>query len=616
MSLSFRMTPSTSRDASSKETASLRRLLALGRIPIAILGVAAFFTFYNRFILNSNLENLKNSLSALEQASGIGNAEAALVLLDQTLVTEMAREEMDLTRLASLQYAQEALGSDRLDRPVDDVQAISGKVVEQEAQARPDFLSTLDTVVTGTQGALRGVALLPRRIASGKLSTEIDSTRLQQAIASERQGRIAEAIPLYEDLLRSYPRYADRAALRLRLGNLYQRTQSFDQARAQFRKVLQESLRPHELHAARAMLERLGQVPRLQRQAQAVEKKLVPLGAGPDRQKLAFELGHLRLRLYNMEKAAEAFDLAAASDPDGELFYPALLKQGWALQSAGRFDEATPVLERVIRPDPRSSWAAAAYLQLAHGHKARGQYEAALKVYEELGRKNSEAKSLLAFALTGAGSTAAYDLQDPEKARGYFARLASEFPASALSTIEQDLSRIQTQKAALAVRSAAPFGIGSPLFGWIQNTLPVFVQTFSDRLAKYMDSVEETAFTRKYTEAEFRNIVLRRVQERFPDQIRAVQVRIRPDGYSGSCSIHLGPLSFSVEGRVGVRLSGQRPHVVIHELRVWKIPVIEPIRKHLENQVNQAIDKLRLPIRVTEYQFGEGYCLIRVERVE
>ncbi len=610
------MTPSTSRDASSKETASLRRLLALGRIPIAILGVAAFFTFYNRFILNSNLENLRASLGALEQASGIGNAEAALVLLDQTLVTEMAKEEMDLTRLASLQYAQEALGSDRLDRPVDDIQAISGKVVEEEAQARPGFLSTLDTVVTGTQGVLRGVALLPRRIASGKLSTEIDSTRLQQAIASERRGRVSEAIPLYEELLRSYPRYADRAALRLRLGNLYLRAQSFNQARTQFQKTLQESVKPQELHAARAMLDRLGQVPRLQRQAQTLEKKLLPLSAGPDRQKLAFELGHLRLQLYEMEEAAEAFDLAATADPEGDLFYPSLLKQAWALQSIGRFDEATQVLGRVIRPDPRSSWAAAAYLQTAQIQKAQGQYEAALQIYDELLQQNSKAKSLVGLAIAQAGCTATYDLGDPERAGQYFNQLARHFPGSPLSDIGKDLSRIQTQKAALAVQSAAPFGIGSPLFGWIQNTLPVFVKTFSDRLAKYMDAVGEKEFTRKYTEAEFRNIVLQRVQERFPGQIRAVQVRIRPDGYSGSCSIHLGPLSFPLEGRLGIQLSGLRPHVVIHEMRVWRVPVVGPIRRHLENQANQAIDKLRLPIRVLEYEFGEGYCLIRVERVE
>lgn len=596
--------------------ASARRLLVLGRIPVAILGVVAFFTFYNRFILNSNLQNLRTSLSALEQASGIGQAEAALVLLDQTLVAEMAQEEMDLTRVAALQYAQEALASDRLDRPVDDAQFISSKVVEEEALTRPGLLSTLDTVVTGTQAALRRVTLVPRKLASGKLSPEIDSVRLHQAIAWERQGRVSEAIPLYEELLRTHPRYADRAALRLRLGHLYQRAQSFDEARAQFRKVLQESPHPQELHAARAMLDRLAEAPRLQRQSQALEKRLLPLGAGSDRQKLAFELGHLRLRLYDMEKAAEAFDLAAASDPDGELFYPCLLKQAWALQSAGRFDEATQVQQRVIRSDPRSPWAAAAYLQMAQGHKARGQHQAALEVYDELSRQDSEAKSLLVLALTGAGSTAAYDLQDPEKANEYFGRLASEFPASPLSTIKQDLSRIQTQKAALVVRSAAPFGIGSPLFGWIQNTLPVFVQTFADRLAKYMDAVEQKKFTRKFTEQEFRDIVLLRVREFFPDQIRAAQVRIQPDGYSGSCFIHLDPLSFPVEGRLSIRLSGQRPHVVIHELRVWKIPAIEPIRKHLENQVNQIIDKLRLPIRVTEYQFGDGYCLIRAERVE
>ena len=594
---------------------SLRRLLSLGRIPLALLGVAFFFTFYNRFILDTNLKNLKSSLSVLDKATGVGQAEAALLLVDQTLTAEMTQDQVNLESVAALQYAQGALASDELDRPVDDAQIMVEKLAAEKGSARNGVLATLDGIVTGTQSALHQLALLPRQVGQGPGSQEIDTARLHQALLWERRGRFLEAAEVYEELLKSYPKYAGQGALRLRLGYAYQRLQSPEKVERICRDLIRQSRRSDERAAAGQMLIQLHQTKDLEKKANALEKRLVPLGSGPERQRLGFELGQLWLKLYRMDKAAEAFRLAALSDPEGEWVNPSLFKEGWALKSSGRFDEALRVFQEVIRRNPTGPWGATARLQTAETYKALGQVQQALSSYEQI-LKESKDPSFMALALAHAGSTALFELKDPIKAKEYFGRLAAQFPASEFSTIERDLARLQDRKATLWGQPGQSLMAGAPLFGWGQRTLPVFVQVFADRLAKYMDGVGETELTRKYTGEEFQKIVLERVQALFPGQIRDVTIKIHPDGYVGSGIIRVGPLSFSVEGRLGVEVANERPHVIIHELRVWKVPVMESLRKQLASQINKTIDTLRLPVKVTEYETREDYCWISVERVK
>ena len=594
---------------------SLRRFLSLGRIPLALLGVAFFFTFYNRFILDTNLKNLKSSLSVLDRATGVGQAEAALLLVDQTLTAEMTRDEVNLENVAALQYAQGALASDEPDRPVDDAQVFVEKLTAEKNSARNGFLATLDGIVTGTQSTLRQLTLLPRQVGKGPGSQEIDTARLHQALLWERRGRFLEAASTYEELLKNYPKYADQGALRLRLGYVYQRLQSFDKAEKIYRDLIRQSRQSHEIATAQEQLTQLLQAKGLEKKALALEKRLNTLGSGPERQRMGFELGQLWLKLYRMDKAAEAFRLAALSDPDGELLNPALFKQGWALKASGKFDEALPVFQELVRRDPAGRWGATAQLQIAENYKAMGKIQQAMSSYEQL-LKESKDPSFLALALAHAGSTALFELKDPNKAKGYFDRLAAQFPASAMSTIEKDLSHLQARKATLGGQPGQSLTAGTPLFGWAQKILPVFVQVFADRLAKYMDGAGETELTRKYTGEEFEKIVLERVQALFPGQIRDVTIKIRPEGYAGSGIVRLGPLSFPVEGRLGIEVVNERPHVIIQEMRVWKIPVIEPLRKQLGAQVNRTIDTLRLPIKVKEYETKEDYCWITVERVK
>lgn len=595
--------------------AAAKRWLVLLRIPIALAGVLLFFSLYNRFLLDANLRNLKNSLTVLDAATGVGQAEAALLLVDQTLVAEMAKEELDLASIGVLQYAQGALSGSAPDRLPVDAQAMLGTLTQEREAAQAGPRAFLGAVSSRIERTISGAGLFPRGRKADKAFEEINPVRLSEAIGLERAGSLDQAAAAYRGLIADYPNYAGRGTLKLRLGAVLQRLGRPDEAQRLYREALKEEREPKEISVARALLESLASAQKLQASAQKLERRLPSLGSGPERQEALFRLGSLRLQLSSLEKAAQAFREAALADPEGELARPSLFKQAWCLKRLGRLREAFGPFQEIVRREPAGSWAAAARQQMAEIYKAQGAYAEALKMYDELIAQSKD-DALVALALAQAGATAMYDLRDSVKALAYFEKLSDRFPASSFSGAGDQMKRLEADKAALLAGAASrSLGAGSPFFGWVRKVLPAFVQTFAEKLARYMDSVGETELHRNYTEEEFRKIVLRRVQELFPNQIQGVEVHIHADGYRGSCTARLGPLRFPLEGWVSIKVVNQRPHVVPRELRVWGIQVPKAILDQIGKESNRVIDGLRLPIRVHEYTFSEGYVTIRVERV-
>jgi len=613
-----------------------RRWLVLLRIPIVLVGVGVFFACYNRYLLDTNLQNLKTSLSILDAATGVGQAEAALLLVDQTLITQMAQEELDLKKLATLQYVHGTLASGGRMRPVADTQTMVATLAEDRAVSRPGFLKTLDGVATGVRETFRRAQLLPRQLLGGKTSRRIDQDLLQEAMRSERLGLFAKSAQIYETLLEKFPDYIDRATLKFRLGSLYRRLQDWRRAERLFQEALRETRDPKQLEVARQMLSYLGTMRGKADEAKTLQDRLETLGSGRQRQRAAYELGALQIELYDFNEAAKAFREAYLADPDGKFALPALFKEGWCLRSVGRFDDAFDRFKKIIDLEPQSGWAASAYHQMAEAYKSTGDYKAATKAYEKILGETQD-YAFVAMVHAQAGSTFRFDLNDPEQAQIHFRELAKSFPASQFVGVERSVDRLLRAKgipvgsvgpgAALeAVPAAAPqpkpslmqlgmqqLAEGTPLMNWLENFVPVFVEVFTNRLARYMQIAGVKELTRRFSEDEFNKLVVRRVRERFPGQVKNVKMQIREDGYVGTGTVKLGILTFPVKARIGIEVIEERAHVIIQEIRVGKLSVPEPLRKILETRVNLAVVKAKYPLRIKEYQLEDGYAFISVE---
>lgn len=613
-----------------------RRWLLLLRVPLSLLGVVLFFAFYNRFILDKNLRDLRTSLSILSNITEAGQAEAALLLVDQALMTQMALEETDLGKAATLQYARGALGSDQAQRPVEDAYAMLAILEETQSRRRPVRRRVLDGIAMGTQAFFRQVSLLPRQALGPALSREMDLARLEEAARLENLGRHAESVSLYEALLRDYPDYSGRSSLKLRLGHAAQRVGDLPRAERYYREAREDSRDPDESEAASRMLT---EIPRLRKRRQAVlvlEKELASIGPGPERRQKAFRLGTAAVQIQDLERAAWAFGEAYRADPEGELAVSCLFKEGWALRVLGRVDDAFDRFQMILRSSPDTPWAVLACLQMTEAYKTLGDPQTAVQFYEKaIGVKTKDA-AFTAIAYAQTACTTLFDLNNPEKAQFYFQECARLFPASPFSSVEKRIQEQLKKKKLLRASfgrleppagpappaaptpplSLDPLAPGGPLLKLVEQFLPLFVETFSDRLSRYMQVAGEKQLARRFTQEEFRALVVRRVQDKFPGKITDLVTEIHPDGFVGAATLRVGILSFTIRAKVGIVVRNERPHTLIREIKVGKISLPNPLLKYLEERVNETVDKKKYPLKIKEYELREGYAVISVELVE
>ena len=613
-----------------------RRWLLLLRVPLSLLGVVLFFALYNRFILDKNLQDLRTSLSVLDNATGAGQAEAALLLVDQALTTQMALEETDLKDAATLQYARGALSSDQAQRPVEDARAMLATLEESRSHGRSLSLRALDGIMLKTHTFFRNASLLPRQALGPALSPEIDPARLEEAARLENRGRHAESVPIYEALLSDYPNYSGRASLKLRLGRAIQRAGDLPRAERFYRDALAESRDPDESEAASRALEEISRFRKGRRAVLVLEKELASVGPGPERREKAFQLGTAAVKLQDLEKAAWAFGEAYRADPEGETAVSCLFKEGWALRALGRVDDAFDRFQAILRSSPNTPWAVMAYLQMAEAYKALGDPQAAAQFYEKATGVKLKDAAFTAMAYAQTACTYQFDLNNPEKAQFYFRESARLFPASPFSSVEKKIQEQLGKKnflpssfgrpglpagpappsAPARLPSLDPLAPGGPLLKLVEQFLPLFVETFSDRLSRYMQVAGEKQLTRRFTQEEFRALVVRRVQDKFPGKVTDVATEIHSDGFVGVATLRVGILSFAVRAKVGIVVRNDRPHTLIREITVGKIPLPDPLLKYLEERVNEAVDKKKYPLKVTQYELREGHALISVELIE
>jgi len=608
------------------------------QIPCIVVAVFLFFRFYNRFLLDTHLNNLQNALSILETATGVGQAEAALLLVDQTLVNQMAQEEADWVQWSALHYVHNTLGTDRLQRPVEDAQAMVLILAEDRSQNRPAIFNTLDRIILSVQGTIQQTVLVPRRAFKATSFQPMGLLQLEQAIRTENLGLWDQAARLYERLLKTYPDDPNRFVVALRLAHLYQYLQDFDRAQDLCQIVIRQSTQRAEIHLAYQMLETLKKNRARLKEVQRLQKALASAPSQTKRHEIAYQLGSVYLAMFNLPQAAVAFEEAYRSNPEGPLAFQALFKAGWCLKRMGRFDDAFDHFLKVIRLQPGGEWIAASYQQMAEIYRLRGDYQAAASLYEEVIQQSGN-MALDATIRTQVGSIYLYDLKKPQQAQSHFQAVVQFYPASSFSHYEQSLTAIQKSKGiaeegtiGLAIPKPTPDGspsaavpsdipsaqltAGAPLLNWMERFLPLFVDVFSQRLARYMQMSDVKVLERAFSESEFRTLVLKRVEETFPGQVKDVHAEIHGNGFVGSGTVRLGMLNVPIRARVGIVVRNERPQTVIHEIHVGAVAMPEGLRKLLEERVNRAIERARYPLKVKSYQLYEGYAKIAVELAE
>lgn len=148
----------------------------------------------------------------------------------------------------------------------------------------------------------------------------------------------------------------------------------------------------------------------------------------------------------------------------------------------------------------------------------------------------------------------------------------------------------------------------------LESLLVTFVRVFDDRLSFYLELAGETALTRAYTEKEFRELVVDRVQQLFLGQIYDIVIAIHPDGFVGSATLFIESQAVELITRMGIVAVNDRPHVAIQEVRINSQVVDQGAKTQLEDRVNRKIDQSRFLIKVKWIDLSEGRALLSVAR--
>src|SRR6516225_5049738 len=210
---------------------------------------------------------------------------------------------------------------------------------------------------------------------SGTSRNTVVDRDFQSALAALRARKLADAVRLFDAVLRAEPKHLGAANL---MGVVLMQLGRFTEAEAYFRRALQYH-RPSEvtLHNYGVALRALN------RPAEALKRFSKGLKLNPS----VAETWHQRgTTLHDLNRYAEAiadFDKATALNPR---LAEAFQNKGKSLLALGRGDEALAAFERALSINPS---VAEAWLGRGHALGGLGKYEEALSAYERAVALNS-----------------------------------------------------------------------------------------------------------------------------------------------------------------------------------------------------------------------------------
>lgn len=193
--------------------------------------------------------------------------------------------------------------------------------------------------------------------------------RMRLGIALASQGRLTDAIPHFEEAVRSAPDFADA---HYNLGNALMELHRPQDALACFQRAL--ALEPGHVDAQNALGTALQEVGRIDEAISAYHRALEL----DERHAMAHQnLGNALWEQGRLEDAARCFARAIALKPDYVRAYSSL---GAVRQEQGRSDEGIACLEQALTLNPGS---AEAQYNLALARLSRQEFERAWSPYEQ-----------------------------------------------------------------------------------------------------------------------------------------------------------------------------------------------------------------------------------------
>ncbi len=243
-------------------------------------------------------------------------------------------------------------------------------------------------------------------------------------------GNAAEAASAFERLKVFYPASKLAPDALLRASDFFQRASDMENAKKVLRALIQEYTTSQSVLTARLHLGSLFVIEGNDEQAR-VEFRRVLDGTIPElRAKALVALGNLNISIGKIEEAEKNLREALSSYGKSSIAPVAALSLGTLYRQQGNLSAATDLLKKVVTDttNPDTTLQQTALLQ--YGTTAYQQHDArlALSLYDTFIRR-FQSSPLLPQALFSAGK-ASEQINDLQRSQGYFMQIVQRFPAS------------------------------------------------------------------------------------------------------------------------------------------------------------------------------------------
>lgn len=417
---------------------------------LIVLIAFGFFGLYAQFALDYTLENLKETLEAVQETDYSDfRYRVYHSTLENLAMEEMTRKDADLQSVMLLELAAHSV-RDAVDQFGS---ARAGlyltEILKEKSPQRSAFLRTTDAFFHYLKTFLRSTTNLWRyvwrRLQSAPEAPELETAGaliLNEAEKFEKNWKLEEAERYYREFLDRYRERPERGFVKLSLAHVLIKMRHLEPAVAVLREVRREFPGTREETLAVA----------LERRVLSIRRRLARLGElenwikrQPER--LFSEEGGLDLALsylatYQLDKAISVLEkLSEAKDP--RIRNKAIFYRGWVTKWRGDPDQGRKLFE-MLEKEPRADSALTnlATAQLADIAYEKKEYKQALERYEDLAAK-AAGETWKALSELEQSNIYLVGFKDTEMARRHLRRLEALIAATPATGRELLRKRLQ-----------------------------------------------------------------------------------------------------------------------------------------------------------------------------
>src|SRR3989338_8331865 len=126
--------------------------LSLGTLLISLIIIFAFFMVYNRFLVDSAIGDLEQSLSRVGYAQNVDDMKSMKFFLDDLVVSELGAKDLDAKRFTSLEFSKNITSEAKDFRQIRDVKFILEDALAARRGQRVGFLQWVDRAMMILKG--------------------------------------------------------------------------------------------------------------------------------------------------------------------------------------------------------------------------------------------------------------------------------------------------------------------------------------------------------------------------------------------------------------------------------------------------------------------------------